>query len=201
MNRFIPRAPGSPRARIVTSGLAACALGAAVALTGCGSGQISQVATQEAGVNGSSAAVGDITLRNIHLKAAQTSDYVEPGARVELMFTASNESAESDDRLVSVTSEIGSVSLSGDTTLPAGGVLVVGTPDGQPTALRSVEAADTAQADVTLSKPISNGLTYDFTFDFEQAGETTVAVPISAGDAPRRDETAQTGNTQHGGHH
>lgn len=35
-----------------------------------------------------------------------------------------------------------------------------------------------------LSKPVTNGLTYDFTFTFEKAGETTVAVPISAGEAP-----------------
>ena len=40
-------------------------------------------------------------------------------------------------------------------------------------------------AEVTLSKPITNGLTYNFTFNFEKAGQTTVAVPISAGENPR----------------
>jgi hypothetical protein len=31
-----------------------------------------------------------------------------------------------------------------------------------------------------LSKPISNGLIYEFTFQFAHAGETTVDVPVSA---------------------
>ena len=57
---------------------------------------------------------------------------------------------------------------------------------------------------VTLNKPITNGLTYDFTFTFQNAGQTTVPVPISAGEAPRRDQAADTsheagGDT--GGHH
>jgi copper(I)-binding protein len=43
-----------------------------------------------------------------------------------------------------------------------------------------------ATAEVTLSKPITNGLTYNFTFNFEKAGQTTVAVPLSAGSNPRR---------------
>jgi hypothetical protein len=36
---------------------------------------------------------------------------------------------------------------------------------------------------VHISKPITNGLTYDFTFNFEKAGETPSPVPISAGEA------------------
>ena len=35
-----------------------------------------------------------------------------------------------------------------------------------------------------LAKPISNGLTYNFTFNFEKAGQASVLVPISAGLAP-----------------
>jgi hypothetical protein len=40
-------------------------------------------------------------------------------------------------------------------------------------------------AEVTLNKPITNGLTYNFTFTFDKAGQVTVAVPISAGDTTR----------------
>ena len=47
-------------------------------------------------------------------------------------------------------------------------------------------SATPATAEVTLSKPITNGLNYTFTFDFEKAGRTTVTVPISAGESPRR---------------
>jgi copper(I)-binding protein len=192
VNRF------KSRTSAVGSGLAACAVAAAVALTGCGAGQISQTATQEPAINGTSAAAGDIALRNIHLRAAQTEDYVEPGREVELLFVAVNQSPDENDRLVSVSSDVGSVALSGNTTVPAGGVLVVGTPDGQTTPLENVEAAEAGEAKVTLTKPITNGLTYDFTFSFERSGQTTVTVPISAGEAPRREAAVEAGDT--GGH-
>jgi hypothetical protein len=50
-----------------------------------------------------------------------------------------------------------------------------------------------------LSKPITNGLTYNFTFDFQKSGKTTVSVPISAGEQPRREDAVEPGDT--GGHH
>ena len=43
-------------------------------------------------MNGTSATAGNITLRNVHLRVAQTSDYVKPGSDVELLFVAANES-------------------------------------------------------------------------------------------------------------
>ena len=76
--------------------------------------------------------------------------------------------------------------MTGNTELPAGGLLTVGAPDGS-RELSAIEAADAADASVALTKPIRNGLTYDFTFMFEKAGKTTVAVPISAGNAPRQE--------------
>jgi copper(I)-binding protein len=196
-----PRVRGSlpaPRVRGLTVGLAACGL-VAVTLTGCGAGQVSQTATQEPAVNGTSATVGPISLRNIHLRAAQSTDYVQAGREAELLFVAVNGSPDVNDKLVSVTSDIGKVSLSGNSALPANGVLVVGEPDGQIAPLESAEMADAVEATVALSKPITNGLTYQFTFDFERAGETTVAVPISAGEAPRREAAVEAGDT--GGHH
>ncbi len=69
-------------------------------------------------------------------------------------------------------------------------MLIVGEPDGQVAALEQAEVADAAKAMVDISKPISNGLTYDFTFNFEKAGQIAVPVPISAGESPRRDEGA-----------
>ena len=202
MDRFKPRISGSlpaPRVRGLTAALAACGVAGAVALSGCGAGQVSQMATQEAAVNGTSATLGTISLRNIHLRAAQSTDYVQPGRDVELLFVAVNGSPDVNDKLVSITSDVGSVSLSGDTSLPANGVLAVGKPDGQIAPLESAEKADAAKARLALSKPITNGLTYQFTFAFEKAGETTVAVPISAGEAPRREAAAEAGDT--GGHH
>jgi copper(I)-binding protein len=159
-------------------------------LAGCSAGQVAQTAVQQPAVNGTAATVGNIDLRNVHLRAPQTSDYIRPGADVELLFVAANGSAAAGDRLVSISSDVGTVSLVGDTKVPPGGTLVVGTPDLQPSPLDATEAADTAEAAVALAKPISNGLTYAFTFKFENAGEKTVEVPISAGEAPRREENA-----------
>jgi hypothetical protein len=192
-----------PRTSAVTASLAACGMVAAVALTGCGAGQISQTATQEPAVNGTSANIGDISLRNIHLRGAQSSDYIQPGREVELIFVAANNSPDENDKLESITSDFGTVTLTGDATLPASGVLVVGAPDGQTTPLESVETAEAVEATVTLTKPITNGITYNFTFEFERAGEGTVAVPISAGEAPRRDEAVEAGGDAggHGGGH
>jgi copper(I)-binding protein len=188
-----------PRTSALAAGLAACALAAAVALSGCSAGQVSQMATQEPAVNGTTGNLGPISLRNVHLRAMQSTDYVQPGRDVELLFVAVNNSPDVNDKLVSITSDVGKVTLSGDTSVPANGVLAVGEPDGQIAPLESAERADAAEAAVVLSKPITNGLTYNFTFDFEKAGETTVTVPISAGEAPRREAAVEAGDT--GGHH
>ncbi len=182
--------------------LAACGLAAAVVLSGCSAGQVSQTATQEAAVNGTSANIGKIAVRNAHLRVDLTTDYAQPGTEVELIFTASNDSPDVNDKLVAITSDVGTVSLTGDTALPASGTLVVGAPDGQITALESVETAEAAEATVQLSKPVTNGLTYNFTFKFEQGGEGTFAVPVSAGESPRREEGGSAGHSGggEGGH-
>jgi hypothetical protein len=180
--------------------LAACGLAATVVLAGCSAGQVSQTATQEPAVNGTSVNIGEIALRNVHLRAVQTTDYVQPGREVELLFQASNGSPDVEDKLLAVSTDIGTVSLTGDTSVPASGVLIVGAPDGQITPLETVEAAEAAEAKVALTEKITNGLTYNFTFKFEKSGEGTVAVPISAGEAPRRVEEPLAPEGDSGGH-
>lgn len=163
------------RVAVATAGLAACGL----LITGCGSGQISQTAGQEAAVNGMSANVKTIALRNVHLQATQTSDFLQPGRIVPLLFVAANDSPDVNDKLVGITSEFGNVALTGDMSIPAGGALVTGSGGGE---AQAMGAAAPATAMVTLTKPVTNGLAYNFTFDFEKAGKTTVAVPIAAGE-------------------
>lgn len=179
MNRF------TNRLFAASAALAACGL----ILTGCSSGQISQSADQESAVNGSTALVNNIALRNVHLQAVQTGDYLQPGSTVELMFAAINTSADTNDRLLSVSSDVGSVNLSGDTAIPAKSSLIVGAPDGQ-AAVMPMGSTQPTKAEVTLSQPITNGLTYTFTFTFDKAGQTKIAVPISAGAAPRQEAAA-----------
>ncbi|MGH3523479.1 MAG: hypothetical protein ACRDU4_11800 [Mycobacterium sp.] len=113
------------------------------------------------------------------------------------MFVASNQSTDTSDGLTGISTGIGKVSVTGGRKLPAGGILIVGTPAGQDVAavpilreLRGVEDADVGAATVALDKPISNGLTYNFTFNFKKAGRISLAVPISAG------VTAQPAATQ-----
>ncbi|MUL46166.1 hypothetical protein FZI85_09550 [Mycobacterium sp. CBMA293] len=189
------------RASAVT--LAAFGLATAVTLTGCGAGQVSQSANQLPAVNGTAATINNETagvdLRNVYLRAPQTRDFVKPGTMVELLFVATNKSPDTADKLLSVTSDAGEVLLNGGTSVPAGGVLLVGSPDGQKQTLPRSEDATTSVAMVALTKPISNGLNYDFTFKFQNAGEKTISVPISAGNAPRREAgaAAPAGGEEH----
>lgn len=178
------------RTSAVTAGLAACGLAAAVTLTGCSAGQVSQTANQRPAVNGTAATVGDtkagIDLRDVYLRAQQTRDFVKPGSMAELKFVAVNKSADNADKLLSIQSPTGEIMVRGEGTVPAGGALLVGTPDGQNQSLPRSMDASTATADIALTQPISNGLTYPFTFKFQNAGEVQVDVPISAGSDPRR---------------
>lgn len=154
---------------------------AAVTLSGCGTGQISQTAAQEPAVNGSRVTIKNVALRDIRIQAAQTGDYLQAGRTVDLVLVAVNNSPDATDRLTGITSDIGTVTVSGDAKLPASGLLFLGTPDGQQVAPGPGQASGAAKATINLTKPISNGLVYNFTFKFEKAGEGTVDVPIAAG--------------------
>lgn len=179
MNRFNVRLP----IRLVP--LAAWLAGIVlivVAVSGCSAGQISQTATQEPAVNGNRITINNVALRDIRIQAVQnTGDFLRPGKAVDLVLVAVNQSPDMPDRLVGITSDIGTVMVTGDARLPAGGMLFVGTPDGQIVAPGPLPSNAVAQATVALAKPITNGLTYNFTFNFENAGQASVMVPISAG--------------------
>jgi PBP1b-binding outer membrane lipoprotein LpoB len=158
----------------------------ATLLSGCSAGQISQTATQEPAVNGNKVTFNNVALRDIRMQAVQTSDYLQPGRTVNLVAVAVNQSPDITDRLVSITSDIGTVTIDGDARLPAGGMLFIGKPDGQNVAPGPLQSNNAVKATVALAKPISNGLTYNFTFNFEKAGQASVLVPISAGLGPQQ---------------
>ncbi len=179
MNRFKIRLPAL--AVLASTGVLAATL------TGCGAGQISQMATQEPAVNGNRATFNNVALRDVHIRASQSGDFIEPGKTVDLVLVAINQSPDITDRLVGITSDIGPVTLAGgDGRLPAGGMLFIGTPDGKKVAPGPMDANNAAKATVTLAQRITNGLTYNFTFNFEKAGQATVMVPIAASEAPQR---------------
>jgi hypothetical protein len=179
VNRFDYRVSTSRRSGKLAK-LAAGAVLGAVALSGCGAGQIAQTAMQQSAVDGNQAAVKNVALRNVHIQALQTGDYLRPGATVDLVLVAVNQSPDVTDRLLGITTEIGKVTVTGDSTLPPSGVLFIGQ-NGQPKkANDAIEAAETVKATIALSKPITNGPNYDVTFNFEKAGTVSVPVPISA---------------------
>lgn len=175
MNRFDFR-----QSRTVAT-LAAGGLLSAVVLTGCSSGQIAQTAEQVSAVNGSATTIKDMVLRDVHIQAVQTTDYLQQGQTVDLVLVVVNQSPDFADRLVGITTDIGTVTVTGNPQVPAGGSLFVGAADGQNVqAAEAVEGAANANAAVSLTKPIANGLNYNFTFNFEKAGSGSVQVPIAA---------------------
>jgi copper(I)-binding protein len=182
VNRFDYRDSKSRSSRR-SAKLAALAAGAVIgagAIAGCSAGQLSQTAMQQSAVDGNQAVINNVALRNVHIQALQAGDYLRPGATVDLVLVAVNQSPDVTDKLVGITTDIGKVTVTGDPTLHASGVLFVGQNAQSKKADNAVESADAVKATVALTKPITNGPNYDFTFNFEKAGSVSVPVPISA---------------------
>jgi copper(I)-binding protein len=186
VNRFDYR-DSKPRSnrRSRVAALAAAGLIGALALAGCSAGQLSQTSSQESAVDGNQAVINNVALRNVHIQAQQSTDFLRPRATVDLVLVVVNQSPDVTDKLVGISTDVGKVTVTGDPTLPAGGTLFVGTPRGQNRkAVEAVEAADSVRATVALSEQITNGPNYNFTFNFEKAGTVSLAVPISAPERP-----------------
>ncbi|MGV8873874.1 MAG: hypothetical protein ACOH2Q_15185 [Rhodococcus sp. (in: high G+C Gram-positive bacteria)] len=181
-----------------TAAALALLAGGALALTGCGAGQISQTATQVAAVNGNSANVGDIELRNVHVVYPDSQEYsITPGGTVELGFTAINSSPAVADELTGISSPEAQITIvdeaeSGSNQIAPLTALGAGAPaDTQlddpllPIQLIKVEMAD-------ISENVRPGLTLPVTFEFANAGEVVVNVPIDAGHELERVEAAES---------
>jgi copper(I)-binding protein len=186
VNRFDYR-DSKPRSSRVAALVAAGLIGA-LGLAGCGAGQLSQTASQESAVDGNQASINNVALRNVRIVAEQNTDFLNPGETVDLVAVVVNQSPDVADKLVGVTTDVGKVTVTGDATLPAGGTLFVGTPKGlnnkAANGVDEVEAADSVKATVALSKQITNGPNYKFTFTFEKAGSVSLQVPVSAPEGP-----------------
>lgn len=119
------------RARLATA-LVAAAAGAALALTGCSAGQVTQTSVQAAAVNGANITSGHIALRNVHviLPEGDSEFALESGGTAELSFFIVNNDPAQADRLLRITSNEASVTFAPQ-TVPAGGKLVAGVPVGQ----------------------------------------------------------------------
>ncbi|MFD4368918.1 hypothetical protein [Rhodococcus sp. NPDC058521] len=189
--------------------------GGALTLSACGAGQISQTATQVAAVNGNTAEVGPLALRNVHVVFPNSEEYsLEPGGDAVLAFSAINDSENTPEKLTGITTDFaGSVSIAGEagtadiapqTSLGAG----TSTEDASGQAEADAQNAGNADApsDLVLvvledlKEGVRPGLTIPVTFSFANAGDVTVSVPIDAGHHLERNVSDKSPVEAEGGH-
>jgi copper(I)-binding protein len=178
-------------------------LAGALALSGCGSGQLAQTAEEGAAVNGTGTQLGDVVIRDMQVVYPQkptSPDAPYPaGGAAPLKFGIVNESPVA-DRLVRVSSPVAtSVQVNGDTSLPQDLLLIGGGESGTaPAGVRPITIELTG-----LTAPIRAGLSVPVTLTFEKAGTVTVQTPVgtppegaAAGEPERKDSKAEGGAEQ-----
>lgn len=199
--------------------VAALAATAALALSGCSAGQVSQTADQVAAVNGNSADADRISLRNAHIvfPSADAGEYNNSkGGKALVALSIINNGETIADELTSVKTDLGTVVL----TPPAGKSAIQLAPQqtvvaankpanakpadshggghgasAAPSAPATKPAADDPEGNparieiVDLSRDIAPGLTYTMTFNFKQNGTVQIEVPVDAGISAERHES------------
>ncbi|AEF38810.1 hypothetical protein [Hoyosella subflava] len=189
-----PRLRSRTRVTRLTAALAALGAGAALALTGCGAGQVTQTGVTTPTITGNNVDFGSLLLRNVYIAYEDAEQYpIDPATSGQLVFTIVNLSPSGSDTLASIESFDAQVSIEGDdTTIPAGGVLRSGTPALQLSA-EDDEAATFGPAASQITVEVTNmssavrpGIATPFTFTFEEAGDIVVDVPIEPGPAAKR---------------
>lgn len=181
--------------------LVAGALAAALALTGCGAGQVANTAEQIANAPGANVAVGQLAVRDAVIvfgDSVEGAVYTR-GESAPLSMTIVNDSGEA-DRLVSASTPFAdSVEISGTTDIPAGRAIVVEgdtnvigslAPEGAPTVAPNSTPQPAESATVVLTglrDDIRAGISYPVTFVFERAGEITAEVPVGNTEEPREE--------------
>lgn len=134
--------------------LAAVACAAAVALTGCASGEGYGTETQVAAVNGASGDVGPIAVRNAVFSYPDTGDAYHPGAKVPLMVAIIN-TGDDGDALVKVTTPVArGVAVAGQTKIAAGHMVTsLNDPDNELAPIVATSPAASASPSATPTTP------------------------------------------------
>jgi len=186
------------RSRVAsTLAAAAIASGLLIGTTACGAGQISQTANQAPAINGTEIDAGALALRNVQIifpKDGSTEEFVN-GGPLEMGFVIANTSPDTGDKLKSIAfaDGKGTVTIDGDATIGPARALHAGEPSG----LLEVDVEhtpDPVEERITVTvtnapNKLTPGLTVPMVFSFENAGDTTVQVPIDAGTVlPRQDK-------------
>lgn len=184
-------------ARLLIAGVAAAA---ALALSGCGAGQISQTADEVPAINGIHAQAGQIALRDLRIEYP-TDEASNPSGITEatLAGTLVNDSATVTDKLRAIHTDLATVHIQpaqGDTLEIVPGQRVLFGPPSEVSGSGQHPAPTTAQVRLTdLKRHLIPGLTYAMDFDFAENGHVTVQVPIHANPA-----AAHTPTTAPAGH-
>lgn len=171
--------------------VAAGALLGAVALAGCGAGQITQTDAQVPAVVGASGTVGTVAVRDAHIEfgeQAQGANIYPRGGAAPIRMSIVN-SGTQPDRLVSATSPAAaSVAISGESDVPPGRVLVIAggaeaapAPTGSARSTPGATAGSTAGATPSAAAPGG-----------EQAGPSGEAAEPSGEAAPTAGGAAPT---------
>jgi copper(I)-binding protein len=160
--------------------VACCA--AALALAGCGAGQITQTNRQVAAVDGASGDVGNtIALRNVLIPYPSNQQGTYPaGSTVPVLATIINQ-GDTTNELVAVTSPAASqAQVLGTTQIPPG-TTVTSTAGSVPS--RGGQASPLVVGELrivlTTNQVLRAGLSIPVTFQFRNAGKATLPVPMA----------------------
>lgn len=193
----------SQSALVKSAMAAAIGLGVVVSVAACGSGQVSQTATQAAAVNGATVRSGALTVADVQIVYPDSNApaaVFANGGPFQLAFFISNDDPVNATKLVSITAPSGTVAFS-DAVIPAGGTLRAGTPAGM--------IATQGQTPLVVTytgagKLVSPGLTVPLTFNFSTNGKTTSVVvdtPVDSGSVMERKDKDPGDSAEDGGHH
>jgi copper(I)-binding protein len=159
-------------------GAGVLALGAALALAGCGAGQITQTDSQQPAVNGTYAQVKTIVLRDAAVQYPTSGAGYAAGATPALTLTIVNQGAQ-DDSLVSVTTDDGTqATIGGSRDIVAGHSLVIGPDD-------AVESTNEAQ-------PTSSGAPSSSSGAPSSTGTSSTGTSSSSSSSAQAPETTAT---------
>ncbi|GED99035.1 hypothetical protein [Gordonia crocea] len=186
---------------------AAIGIGVVVSAAACGSGQVSQTATQAPAINGATVRDGALTLNDVTIIFPTSTDATTAftqGGPFQIGFVASSEDTVHDTELVSITTPHGTVTLKGDTTIPAGLTLRAGKPAGMtPAQGQKVLEATLTDTLKGTERTVSPGLTVPLTFTFSTDGKISkvlVDTPVDAGALMERKDPDPADSAEEGHH-
>jgi acyl-CoA synthetase (AMP-forming)/AMP-acid ligase II len=184
----------------------ALAAGAALTMSACSAGQITQTSTQVAAINGSNVDAGAIALRNVHVIYPNSEEYsIEPGGTAQLGFTIVNLDPYVGDALTGISTDFAASVTGAEFEIPPQSSVIAGASESTADLVEQVDessqAGDTEETPapasasietvelVNLSEGVRPGLTIPVTFSFAEAGDVVLSVPIDAGPELPRDES------------